>query len=130
MRRRTRGWSHTPTYRSWIHMHERCRKHPRYAGRGIAICERWNDFANFLSDMGERPIGKSLDRFPDNDGNYEPANCRWATPKEQIAGRGQVRNGLCIRGHPLDVMRKSGWRTCRICRNGAALLRYHRLKGN
>jgi hypothetical protein len=81
----------TRTYTSWMAMHERCRnpKHrawKHYGGRGIRVCERWSGdhgFENFLLDLQVRPAGKSLDRFPNNDGNYEPGNTRWATPKQQ-----------------------------------------------
>lgn len=66
----------------------RCRNknhlwYPEYGGRGIQVCERWNVFKNFLDDMGPKPTPKhTLDRI-NNDGHYEPSNCRWATQKEQ-----------------------------------------------
>lgn len=82
----------SPTYRSWRAMMNRCtnksvRDYEQYGGRGITICERWTDsFEKFLLDMGERPDGCSLDRINSN-GNYEPLNCRWATPSEQVKNR-------------------------------------------
>jgi hypothetical protein len=84
----------TPIYRVWCGMIARCHRpgsgsYPRYGGRGITVCERWQTFENFLADMGERPAGKSIDRI-NNDSNYEPGNCRWATPKEQRANRRPV----------------------------------------
>lgn len=76
-------------------MRDRClcptnSKYHRYGGRGITICSRWSirkhGFWNFVEDMGERPEGHTLDR-KENDGNYEPSNCRWATPAQQTANR-------------------------------------------
>lgn len=81
---------HTPEYKIWQSMRARCNnpntpRYERYGGRGITICERWNDFNNFLADMGERPSPKhSIDRYPNQNGNYEPGNCRWATNIEQM----------------------------------------------
>jgi hypothetical protein len=85
----------SPEYQSWRAMKSRCLNpkatgYKAYGARGVAICDRWRtDFAAFLADMGPRPDGHSLDRI-DNDGNYEPGNCRWATPKQQAANRRQV----------------------------------------
>ena len=81
------GMVGTPTYRSWQGMKKRCRIDPHYTERGIAVCARWaGSFDAFLADMGERPEGRTLDRI-NNDGNYEPGNCRWATAKQQRANQ-------------------------------------------
>ncbi len=83
------GVQRTPEYLAWVNMKARCRRktHPgygRYGGRGIKVCERWlTSFNNFLADMGQRPSEQhSLDRI-NNNGDYEPGNCRWATIIEQ-----------------------------------------------
>jgi hypothetical protein len=76
------------TYNSWSSMITRClnsNNHAfrKYGAKGIKVCPEWKNFSTFLRDMGERPPGKTLDRFPDRNGDYKPGNCRWATPSEQ-----------------------------------------------
>jgi hypothetical protein len=83
----------TSEYTSWKSMLQRCSdpnstNYPRYGGRGITVCDRWkHSFENFLADMGRKPSSKHSIEREENEGNYEPANCRWATSKEQSRNR-------------------------------------------
>lgn len=105
----THGMKGTPTYKTWEAMKARC-GNPRqgsykdYGARGIIICERWLKFENFYEDMGEKPDNTSIDRI-DNNGNYEPQNCRWATRTEQ--NRNSRHNRLMTRDGKTQSM--SAW---------------------
>lgn len=104
----THGLGHSSEYQTWYHMILRCEdpctdSYPYYGGRGIGVCDRWHKFENFLEDMGMKPSKRlTLDRV-DNDGNYEPNNCRWATLHQQSRNRSSNRmltlggKTLCIR---------------------------------
>jgi hypothetical protein len=100
--------SKSPEYQAWAHMIRRChtpstKGYESYGGRGITVCDRWrNSFENFIADMGMRPSSQhSLDRI-NNDGNYEPGNCRWATPVEQSNNTRQV-HGVTYQGRTQSI---------------------------
>ncbi|UOF79264.1 homing endonuclease [Caudoviricetes sp.] len=94
--RTTHGWTNTREYRVWHDMRQRCNnpknsRYEKYGARGISVCDRWQDFSNFISDMGSRPGPEySIDRI-NNDGNYEPSNCRWATRSVQQRNKGKTK---------------------------------------
>jgi hypothetical protein len=98
----THGGNSHPLFKTWTGMHARCYNsshiaYGRYGGRGITVCDRWHDFWPFVEDMGDKPgPGYTLDRV-DNDGNYEPGNCRWATWSQQRRNQRPRRNA----SHPL-----------------------------
>lgn len=81
----------TKTYTTWQGMLQRCNNpnvpnYKYYGGQGVKVCKRWNNYVNFLKDMGEKPEGLSIDRI-DTYGDYKPKNCHWATPKQQTNNR-------------------------------------------
>lgn len=119
------GRKPTRTYQSWSTMKSRCLRstdpgYHYYGRRGIKIAPEWMEFANFLKDMGKRPEGRTLDRI-NNDGDYEPRNCRWATPVEQAATQRNSKREQthCKRGHEFTRenthITKGRYRTCKEC---------------
>lgn len=109
----------SPTYVSWAAMKQRCSDAAQkcwnnYGGRGIRVCRRWQKFENFLADMGKRPKNRSLDRI-DNEGNYEPGNCRWATIKQQARNKRRFLRSHCRNGHALQGDNVYWWRGKRRC---------------
>lgn len=118
----------TPEYRTWQSMRRRCNdpNNPgfyKYGARGIAVCDRWNNsFEDFFADMGSRPEGTSIDRI-NNDGNYEPNNCRWATIAVQANNRRD--NRFC----ELDGRRQTVAQWSRELGIGPSLIRQRRGKG-
>lgn len=96
------GFSKSEEYSSWRHMRERCnnknhKHYENYGGRGIIVCKEWNKyFSSFLKDIGEKPFsGAEIDR-KNNDGNYEPGNCRWTTRLENARNRGNIKKSIEI----------------------------------
>lgn len=133
-------------YNTWSNMIQRCTNPNRkdwknYGGRGISVCDRWrSSFKNFSADMGPRPPKLSIDRI-NNDGNYEPDNCRWATKREQalnsrltnieaVKAHADMRRAQthCKYGHeftPENTYLHKENRTCRLCRAAWDRFLYH-----
>ena len=114
------GMTHTPTWYAWAAMIQRCtnfrcKAWPNYGGRGIIVCERWlHSFTAFLEDMGERPSPElTLDRI-NNEGNYEPDNCQWAT--RSVQQRNKRLSTSCRKGHLFTLENTYTWKGVRRCR--------------
>jgi len=114
------GMSHTSIHNTWMSMLQRCndsgcKAYKDYGGRGVKVCERWLEFNNFYADMGLPPQkGMTLDRYPNNDGNYESGNVRWATAKEQANNR----RSSCLLTYDGETMTVAQWEDRRGFRRG------------
>lgn len=117
----------TPEYNTWRSMYARCynkqnKSYKNYGKRGISVCKRWRfSFENFFADMGNKPSNiHSLDRYPNNNGNYKKSNCRWATPRQQSNNR---RNSRIIK-HNGAIMTLAEWTRFLNVKHSATLLWY------
>ncbi len=113
----THGLSASNEYYAWSAMKKRCqkptcKKYPYYGGRGIRLCKRWQKFAGFLADMGRRPSDAHTIERIDNDGNYEPSNCRWATMLEQQQNK---KNTIFVSYGGMNMSFSNAWRTSNSC---------------
>lgn len=118
----THGMSHTSEYKVWGSMKRRCNdpNHPayeHYGGRGISYCVEWQEFAKFYQDMGARPKGLTLDRI-DNDGDYEPGNCRWATRFQQNNNKRRTRY-VELNGERMSLTEAMKVTGCKLYRTAA-----------
>jgi len=117
------GMTDTVEYQTWCNIKRRCyapsnNRYHLYGGRGITVCDRWrNSFIAFYGDMGKRPEGHSIDRI-NNDGNYEPGNCRWATYSQQTFNTRQRPSKSGTKG--VEQLSKNSYRA-RIRANGATI---------
>lgn len=110
------GRKQSPIYYTWNNMLARCNNvnhtdYKNYGGRGIKVCERWHDFANFLADVGDRPRPDLMIDRIDNDGDYEPGNVRWATRSEQMKNRRTHKHSAETRKRMSETHRRIRQRT-------------------
>lgn len=124
----THGMRYTSEHTTWCGILERCynpnkEHYPDYGGRGIAVCERWQKFENFYTDMGPKPgRGFSIERI-DNNGNYEPGNCKWATQKEQCRNK---RNNVRFTAFDLTMIQDDWVSLLQVSKEA---IKYHLKKG-